>query len=757
MTFVMMYLSGATQMPLPGLRPEKVYLHVDRSYYAAGEQIWFQGYLDGASPETDTSRFLYVELLAQEEEDAVARIKVRRRGEGFPGSLLIPDTLTSGCYVLRAYTRWQMNRGEQWMFHMPVRVFGIDGEDGVNVPPAGDIDISFYPEGGRFFPGESASIGFKAMSPDGSSVHVIGKVVNDLGQEVATARTIHQGMGLLVFVPEEGMRYRFVEDDTGTAWPLPLPSTSGATIQVRRSGSYLTIKAINRSGNLLKLLINDGNGNYEVSPVAEGSYTLRLMESELNAGLQKFILVDAEGRICAERAFYRYDTRSPIARLSVETDDDGYFPRIQKKLKLRLPEGVDTAMVSVSVVSGAFRDWRQEGGIGSYMLLCSELNGHVSAPDYYFNEEIPVQQRRSNLDLLLLIQGWKYYDDPYQSAACPKETTQSLSGIIRGFSRKARPKDYLFSVMAPGLNYSQVAQVSAGGHFIIDSLDFRDSTLFILSVTRNGLLQSYAPVIDETPFAQQPADRWMWHVPRYLRPETAPVNDISPFSPDLFTKDTIPTAIIHGTINTIRSPFDSSNLPNIKDREALSPYDHLSLLEYVTMMHPSLHLDGDNLINLTSGYSNLNGDQFSTIALYVNGLKMTWDIGSTIYMSDIEKLSITTHLNSDAFLANSPDGIVLAELSRPHDRTMKDSWNSRICVPLGYQSPRNFYHPRYDRPSAWKPDMRNTLFWEPSVRLSRRKVTVIPFYTDDKADGPYLLRIEGCTGDGRWISEERIF
>lgn len=42
-------------MPVPGLRPEKVYLHVDRSYYAAGEQIWFQGYLDGASPETDTS------------------------------------------------------------------------------------------------------------------------------------------------------------------------------------------------------------------------------------------------------------------------------------------------------------------------------------------------------------------------------------------------------------------------------------------------------------------------------------------------------------------------------------------------------------------------------------------------------------------------------------------------------------------------------------------------------------------------------
>lgn len=45
-------------------RPEKLYLHLDKPYYGAGERIWFSGYLLDAVTHTDEclSNFIYVEL-----------------------------------------------------------------------------------------------------------------------------------------------------------------------------------------------------------------------------------------------------------------------------------------------------------------------------------------------------------------------------------------------------------------------------------------------------------------------------------------------------------------------------------------------------------------------------------------------------------------------------------------------------------------------------------------------------------------------
>ena len=39
--------------------PEKVYVHLDRTFFAAGETIWLKGYVENALPAADTSRFLY--------------------------------------------------------------------------------------------------------------------------------------------------------------------------------------------------------------------------------------------------------------------------------------------------------------------------------------------------------------------------------------------------------------------------------------------------------------------------------------------------------------------------------------------------------------------------------------------------------------------------------------------------------------------------------------------------------------------------
>ena len=47
----------------PALAAEQVWVHCDRSLYAAGETVWLRGWVTDNDGEAATSKYLYVELL----------------------------------------------------------------------------------------------------------------------------------------------------------------------------------------------------------------------------------------------------------------------------------------------------------------------------------------------------------------------------------------------------------------------------------------------------------------------------------------------------------------------------------------------------------------------------------------------------------------------------------------------------------------------------------------------------------------------
>ena len=137
---------------------------------------------------------------------------------------------------------------------------------------------------------------------------------------------------------------------------------------------------------------------------------------------------------------------------------------------------------------------------------------------------------------------------------------------------------------------------------------------------------------------------------------------------------------------------------------------------------------------------------------------MPWDMAETIMMGDVQRLSVTTYTSSDAFLARTYGGIVLVELVEGGRVSSLDKQTNAIVIrPLGYQLPKEFYNPVYDRRRSYTvPDRRNTVYWNPSVRIDADKAATLHLMTEDRADGPYLIRIEGRTSDGRWISSTHI-
>lgn len=89
---------------------EEIFIHSDREEYVSGEVFWFNIYLiDRQSfKPSSSSRIVYIELLNTENRPVVQKRIMIDKGYG-PGQIVLPDTLSTGIYTIRAYTSWMKN------------------------------------------------------------------------------------------------------------------------------------------------------------------------------------------------------------------------------------------------------------------------------------------------------------------------------------------------------------------------------------------------------------------------------------------------------------------------------------------------------------------------------------------------------------------------------------------------------------------------------------------------------------------------
>lgn len=102
---------------------EKLYLHLDKPFYGAGEKIWFKGYLLNAVTHQDNvqSNFIITEL-TNRSDSIVERKKIRRDSLGFANAFTLPPTLPAGEYCLRAYSNWMLNWDKDFFFHRNLKI-----------------------------------------------------------------------------------------------------------------------------------------------------------------------------------------------------------------------------------------------------------------------------------------------------------------------------------------------------------------------------------------------------------------------------------------------------------------------------------------------------------------------------------------------------------------------------------------------------------------------------------------------------------
>lgn len=102
---------------------EKMYLHLDKHTYTAGETIWFKTYITVGIDNllSNISNIAYVELISPQEE-VVSSLRIPMLTGIGMGDITLADTLIEGTYRLRGYTSWMRNDSTIYFFNENIQI-----------------------------------------------------------------------------------------------------------------------------------------------------------------------------------------------------------------------------------------------------------------------------------------------------------------------------------------------------------------------------------------------------------------------------------------------------------------------------------------------------------------------------------------------------------------------------------------------------------------------------------------------------------
>lgn len=455
---------------------EKVYVHTDNSCYFVGDTLWYKAYVvraDNLQP-TDMSRILYVELL-NPDGLVVERQNIVVSGKGYSaGCFALRDSLYSGYYELRAYTRWMLNFGvghkrysvnDTWLFYnkqmakdyfrtysglysrvLPVyakpdtpgeyeykRMFSRPKQR-LRQPLKPKLHATFYPEGGHLVEGVNNRVAYELTDQDGAAVAAEGVVVQD-GKTVAALKPVYMGRGRFSVVPAKGsMTACFTW--RGKEYKFDLPGVESSGVALRVDGGRVTLHGVNLPAGR----------QYGVSVACRGVLNhfrtvqwptagpTHIALPELPTGVNNITVFNDEARILADRLFFvnNHDYDSCVIDVDMNGRAD-YEPYEKIQVRLSGRQGLVPQTFSVSV-----RDTHtdepsyNDGNILTDLLLASELKGFVAKPAYYF--EGADQKRAEALDLLMMVQGWRKYSwaELADTAYCTRRYLPEKSMTVEG-------------------------------------------------------------------------------------------------------------------------------------------------------------------------------------------------------------------------------------------------------------------------------------------------------------------------------------
>jgi hypothetical protein len=672
---------------------EEIYIHSDRDVYIAGENMFFNIYLTDRqnSAHSKNSRIAYFELLNTANRPVVQKRILLDKGSG-PGQIVIPDSLSSGTYTIRAYTNWMKNFLPENCFMKDIQIYNAMSNKAFRL---------------------KTNVAEKPVNPANSS----GLIEN-----------VNRGISVKV---------NNLNTDT-------LELIVGSDNKFRTQNNNLIYLFIQTHGQ-----INRISSEHIISDIT----TIYVSKSELIKGINHITLFDAKGQPVLERFIYTPDKKMDLMK-AVFPDSIKLRSRISIDVEIPsfLLDSVSSSKISVSVApltgESAF------GCIDDYMDYGTEFGSQIfnQLKGRSFGSLPPVVADSLLSDIKSSWIDWsEILSDkrPYFKYKMEKKD-HFLSGKLLTQNRSTVDSvDYIL-LSTPGKEPGfQYAKTDNEGNFnftlnidgslkdlIIMSDDVKKSDKlriessfsdkYLSSVVSTATISKTNPTFVQDWSANYQINKI------YKISSSGPAVDLhlEPLKPVRFySKPDIELILAeYISLPTMEEIFYEL-LPRVFLRKNKSGYE-ISIADRVEdnkfVMSPSILLDGVVINN----------------AAVIAGLDPV----------NVEKIDV---IKDKYMVGNYPFYGIVNVITKAHDFSIIPLPEYMTRLPYRVIDPvLNFVSPDYSEEGNSKiriPDFRNTLYWDPSVPVSKAGKATIEFWSAD-IPTEYLITIQGITPGRKFIS-----
>ncbi len=747
---------------------QKVFLHIDRNHYNAGENLWFKAYVANATTHHQDRRStnLYVEMVNSKNQVVQQRIIKIRYGLGY-GDFVLQDTISEGNYAIRAYTNWMRNFDESFIFSENIYIRNPENKNFINKEEIrynrkynrrlkkaeNKIDLQFFPEGGEMVHGLPTKIAFKAIDGLGRGVEVSGIITDRRKNKLGDFTSTHKGMGLFSLTPEKGEKYTAIitegefEDEK---FRLPEVQEKGVVLDVNNlQQGFINFK--------LKSNLKAGSGTYFITAhsggllqfdsiikITDSVASFQVAKNIFPDGIVVFTLFTERGQPLAERLVFNRVSKKIIFNIDIEKPV--YNPREKVRLYIETtnPEGKPISTnFSVAVTDPTqlppVREWDEN--IISYMMLSSELSGKIEQPAWYFESDDPL--RMQALDLLMLTHGWRRFkwenvlSEELPPIKFPLEDNITISGRVTReiFDLPLEGIDVTLSIMS---EYNDVFQTTtdAKGYYKFEGLVYYDTIDVVIEAEKPNGKRNLALTVSGANAPQT-----------ILKTHHVESMEILAKGPDWNYRE--------ANRERIQAMEDEKEEKRKRQQSSTKIYNNADFVLYMEDVPPGQ----SNLLQVMRGRipgvdvrtNSIRIRGVSSILLsndpliVVDGMPVDFSILYSIPPEDVDRIEILKGPSAAIYGSRGSNGVI-AIYTKRGQMMRKGYLEFRM---LGYHTPREFYEPLYEglREEDAPLDKRKTVYWLPTMSTDNSGKAVVSFFTTD-VETTFNIEIEGISSEG---------
>ncbi len=777
---------------------EKIYLHLDRDEYIAGQTIWLKAYLSSDFLPNDKSTALFVELL-NSSSSQVLRLSLPVVRAVSQGQLELPDTLTEGIYLLRAYTATMLNHDADFICKRTVSITGKDKNKKTVAPENKELKLVFFPEGGNFVAGHPNTIAFKATDANGLPLKTGGFIKNGKQEIVAAFAALHDGMGMFDLNPAAGDQYYAVlnDDPSGKKYPLPEPAAKGIVFRLLNAPKEIQFEIFqHKSDPVFQAAYMIGQMQHHTvfkQPLKQGSGSLSgtIQTGNLSSGILHITVFNKDHMPLAERLCF-VNNKEYIQAAQLITDTLDFSDRGKNHFSLVFPDSV-TGSFSVAISDPAYHTTAtREENIYSTLLLTSDLKGYVHNPAWYFSSDSDTV--RYALDLLMMTHGWRRFKweqllkEPLPDTKFKDPAFVTLSGrvTLEGTKKPFADKDMLMLITpADSSRAIQMIRTDGNGYYRVDSVLFFGKTSILLSDIK-GKKSRFVDIKPGADSLNRP-----YHLPYFVENEwpEQQAKEKNESIAKKMTEEYQAHIKANGTILSevvVRSYIKSpSELANEKYASAMfADLDgkvidlinttdvvvHANIFEYLQFRVPGLQVVEPDYTTGGPPSPDPRNDPSSYRIFYRQAptISSLGAIPMTLFLNEVETpAAIIATIPADqiamvklfsSFVGASGSGAALAIYTKKEADYYKSIPSAgEIITYNGFSVIKEFYSPDHSTPSKSEaPDHRITLHWKPDIFVNGKNIKIpVRFYNNDRSRS-FKIVAEGMTVDGKLLLIEKI-